>query len=83
MGIGYKFLKGNAAEIRLTVFDIFNQNTAISRNVTETYVEDISSNVLKRYAMLTFTYNLKQYGGGSKMMMMGGGMPPMGPPHGR
>jgi hypothetical protein len=83
MGIGYKFLKGNAAEIRLSVFDIFNQNTAITRNVTETYVEDISSNVLKRYGMLTFTYNLKQYGGGNKSMMMGGGMPPMGLPPGR
>ncbi len=82
MGIAYKFMKKNAAEIRLTVFDIFNQNTAISRNVTETFIEDVQANVLKRYAMLTLTYNLKQYGGGNKMMM-GGGMPPMGLPPGR
>lgn len=59
--IGYKFLKERRAEIRLNVFDILKQNTSISRNTTETYYQDVQSNVLQRYAMLTFTYNIKYF----------------------
>jgi len=55
-GFGYKFLKKNAAEIRLQAFDILNNNTALTRNVTETYYSDINSIVLNRYFMLMFSY---------------------------
>jgi hypothetical protein len=61
-GIGYRFMD-EAAELRLSVFDILGQNTNISRNVTETYVEDSRSNALTRYGMLTFTYDLRKFGG--------------------
>lgn len=60
-GIGYKFLKKQAAEIRFSVNDILEQNKSISRTTTELYYEDIRTLVLKRYFMLTFTYNLKFY----------------------
>lgn len=53
---GYKFLKKNAAEIRIQAFDILNNNTALTRNVTETYYADVSTNVLNRYFMLQFSY---------------------------
>ncbi len=59
--IGYKFLKDRKAEVRLNVFDILKQNTSITRNTTETYYEDVQSNVLQQYAMLTFTYNIKYF----------------------
>jgi len=59
VGIGKKFLENNAAEIRLSVFDVLNQNTNIQRNVTETYFEDTRTNLLQRYVILTFTYNLR------------------------
>lgn len=59
-GIGYKFLKNNAAEIRLSAYDILKQNTAINRLVTETYVEDSRTRVLTQYFLLTFTYNLRK-----------------------
>jgi hypothetical protein len=60
--IGKKFLKNNAGELKLTVFDILKQNNSISRNVTETYVQDVTNRVLTQYAMLTFTYTLKNFG---------------------
>ena len=60
--IGKKFLKNNAGELKLTVFDILKQNNSISRTVTETYVQDVTSRVLTQYAMLTFTYTLKNFG---------------------
>lgn len=59
--IGYKFLKNKQGELRLSVFDIMKQNNSITRNSTETYYEDVKTNVLQQYFLLTFTYNLKQF----------------------
>ena len=61
VAIGYKFLKNKAADIRFSVYDILKQNTSITRNVTDTYYEDVRTNVLQRFFMLTFTYNLKYF----------------------
>ncbi|HSC54717.1 MAG TPA: outer membrane beta-barrel protein [Phnomibacter sp.] len=72
------FLKNNRAEIRITANDILNQNSGISRTTTGNYVEDTRYSVVKRYFMLSFTYNLSKFGaqmgGGQRMMMMGAPM---------
>jgi len=60
-GIGYKFLKDKQAELRVTVYDLLNQNNAVSRTNTDSYIQDSQTNVLNRYYMLTFTYNFKKY----------------------
>jgi outer membrane receptor protein involved in Fe transport len=86
-GIGYKFFKNKAADVRLIAFDILKQNTSIARNLTETYIEDTKTKVLQRYFMLVFTYTFKTFKGktpGSEnemkpwMMHSPGGMPPPG-----
>jgi hypothetical protein len=59
--LAYKFLKNQALEVKVSVFDALGQNTSISRTVTETYIEDSQTKVLTRYYMLTFTYNLKKF----------------------
>jgi hypothetical protein len=59
--VGYKFLKNNAAELRLTVFDLLGQNNSVSRTFTDIYNEDTRTNVLTRYYMVTFTYNFRNY----------------------
>ena len=59
--IGYKFLKNKQAEIRLTVYDLLNQNNSVARTNTDSYIQDSQTNVLNRYYMLTFTYNFKKY----------------------
>ena len=59
--LGYKFLDGNGGEVRLIMADILNQNTNVSRSITEFYVEDNSSNVLGRYIILNFTYTLRNF----------------------
>jgi hypothetical protein len=84
-GLGYKFMKGNAGELRLTAYDILNQNRSIQRNVTQTYYEDVRTKVLTRYLMITFTYKLRKFNGkgedGKDMkMFFPGGMPPPGMP---
>ena len=64
VAIGQKFLKSNAGELKLSVFDLLKQNRSIARNVTESYVEDLKNQVLQQYFMLTFTYKLKNFGNG-------------------
>ena len=60
-GIGARFLKNNAAELKFWVSDILNENTSFTRNVTNTYYEDVTTQVLQRYFMLTFTYNIRNF----------------------
>jgi hypothetical protein len=60
---GMKFLKNNAAEIKVSAFDLLDQNKSVNRTVSDTYIEDSYSEVLQRYVMLTFTYNLRNFNG--------------------
>lgn len=75
--LGYKFLKNRQLELKASVFDILNQNTSVNRTITQTYTEDNISNVLRRYAMLTLTYTIKNY---KNKLPENGDMPPMPPP---
>lgn len=59
--LGYKFLKDNAAEIRLTVVDIMAQNNSVNRVISDGYVEDVRSNVLSRYGLINFSYNFRNF----------------------
>lgn len=65
LSFGKKFLRNKRAEMSLSVYDLLAQNNNIRRNVTELYVEDYSSNVLQRYVMLNFTYNLRHFNKGT------------------
>jgi hypothetical protein len=60
-GLGYKFLKDDALEVKLNAFDILNRNNSIRRDVTETYIEDSKVNVLRRYYLLTLTYRISAF----------------------
>lgn len=60
--LGKKFLKNQAGELKISAFDLLKQNQAIVRTVAENYIEDSRSNVLQQYFLLTFTYNLKNFG---------------------
>lgn len=59
-GLGYRVGKKNTGELKLSVFDILGQNTAISRQVTDTFIEDSRTQVLTRFFLLSFTYNLRK-----------------------
>ena len=55
--LGMKFLAENRGELRVTMYDILNQNRSIGRTVTDSYVEDTTNRVLPRYLMLAFEYS--------------------------
>lgn len=63
LDLGYRIPPSNKTEIKLTVFDLLNQNVSIDRNVTDVYVEDVRTQVLRQFFMLTVTYNLRRFGG--------------------
>lgn len=62
MSAGKKIFKNQKGEVKLSVFDLLKQNKSISRNVTADYIEDVQNQVLQQYFMLTFTYNLRNFG---------------------
>ncbi|MCH7408005.1 outer membrane beta-barrel protein [Belliella sp. DSM 111904] len=79
---GYRFLKNNKGEVKVTVFDLLGQNNAIARTINDVSITDTFTRVLTRYALLTFTYhigsfkqperNQSQQGGPGMRMMQGG-----------
>ncbi len=74
--LGYKFLKNQALELKITSFDLLNQNTSIRRTVTETYTEDGNTIVLQRYFMLHLTYTFKNFKSGGLDNNFPSDMPP-------
>lgn len=61
MSIGKKLFKKQEGEIRLSVFDALSENISVQRNITEVYFEDVQTEVLQRYFMLSFIYNLRKF----------------------
>ncbi len=66
--------------VRFAAFDLFKQNTNISRSVSANSITDSRSNKLTRYFLLSFTYRLQKFQGqgsqssggmGQKAMRMG------------
>jgi len=49
--------------IKLAGFDVFKQNTNISRTVSEIYITDERTNRLTQYFMLSFTYRFNKFQG--------------------
>ncbi|HEV8273459.1 MAG TPA: outer membrane beta-barrel family protein [Chitinophagaceae bacterium] len=62
-----QFLKNKAAELKLTVYDILNQNKSITRTIGENYFEDNSTNVIRRYFLISFIYNLNRMANRNQM----------------
>lgn len=57
---GKSIFSGKKGLIKLQVFDLLDQNAGINRLIGENYIEDVKSNVLRRFFMVSFTYYLKQ-----------------------
>lgn len=64
MSVGKKFLKDRKGELKLTAFDVLKQNVSFSRSVSDdgNSIYTQRSQVLTQYFLLTFTYNLRNFG---------------------
>jgi len=60
-----QFLRNNRGEIKISAFDILNQNSNVSRDLGAGYMEDVRHLTLPRYFLLTLSYNINRMGGKS------------------
>jgi len=63
--VSKQFLRYNRGEIKLTAFDLLNENVNISRTSNQNYIEDNRVTTLRRYFLLSFTYSLSKMGLGA------------------
>ena len=70
-----QFFKKNNGILKLSAFDLFKQNSNISRTVSANYITDTRTNRLTRYFLATFTYRLQKFAGAPPQ---GGGFKGMG-----
>ena len=63
MGLAKQLFKNKKGEIKIQVFDILNQNVGINRSANQNYIEDVATNVLNRYVLIGFSYNISKFAG--------------------
>ncbi|MGY4536912.1 putative membrane protein YgcG [Mucilaginibacter sp. UYNi724] len=71
--VEYQFMKNHLAALRFQAFDLFNQNTGVTRSVSGNQIIDTRTNRLGRYFMLSFTMRLQQFAGRQGRNGGGGG----------
>lgn len=54
--------------LKLSAFDILNQNQGLSRTITDTYIQESISNSIQQYFMLSFVYKLSEFSGDNMNM---------------
>jgi len=62
-GVTWSFLENNRASIILSAFDLLNRNSGIKRVSEMNYLRESRSNIIGRYIMLSFKWNLHKMGG--------------------
>lgn len=61
MSITCSFLKKDRAQVKLSGFDIFNQNQGIHRYASQNYLTSYKMLVQKQYFMLTLLYTIRKF----------------------
>ena len=69
--IAKQLFKKKDGELRLSCFDLFNKNQVISTSSLNNQVTNSQTNLLGRYLMLTFTFNLNNFAGSQQQRMPG------------
>lgn len=64
--VSKRFLKGKSGLLKLSIYDILNQNIGINRSSQLNYIEDERVNTIGRYIMLSFSYKVRRFGGKKK-----------------
>jgi hypothetical protein len=58
-GVNFTMLKDERGVLSLRAYDILNRNNSVTTSVSRNMISVINSNVLPRYFMATFTYNVR------------------------
>lgn len=60
-GIGKQVFENKRGEFQLSMYDMLGQNNNVAQNFYDSFYEETNSNVLTRYVMLSFRYNLRKF----------------------
>lgn len=60
--------KKKDGEIKLTIYDLLNENKSITRTVEQNYIQDSRTTVLTRYFLVSFVYNIRKFAGKGQQM---------------
>jgi hypothetical protein len=60
--ISKQMLRFNRGELKLSARDLLNRNVGISRNTSNSFIEDSRVLTLRQFFMLSFTYSLSKTG---------------------
>ncbi|MCF0191173.1 MAG: TonB-dependent receptor [Marinilabiliaceae bacterium] len=60
--IGCKFFPDRRGELRLRVNDILDKTESVTRSIQDNNITTTTTDVIRRFAMLTFTYKFQTYG---------------------
>jgi hypothetical protein len=60
-----QLFKKKQGTIKLSIYDILKENKSYSRTTTDNYIEDIHSNTLGQFAMISFLYRFNSFSGGN------------------
>lgn len=55
-------LEGKRGQIKLSVFDLLDENKGLIRTSTANYLEEVRANSIGRYVMLSFLYSIRGFG---------------------
>jgi hypothetical protein len=59
--VTYSILR-NQGLLTLKIYDLLDQNTNARRSVSQNYIQDVQSEVLQQYFMLSFTWKFNSLG---------------------
>lgn len=54
--------KNDKWEAKLMIYDIFNQNQFVDRNITSNFISETANNGIRRYALFSIVYNFSKNG---------------------
>jgi hypothetical protein len=63
VNVGKKIFRKKNGEIKVSCYDLLDENKSLNRTVTDSYIEDSNTEVLHQYIMLSFTYTLRNFTG--------------------
>lgn len=63
--VGYPILPNNKAQLKFSAFDLLNRNSDFNAYTAGNAIINQTTNVLQRYFLLTFTYNIQDFNAGN------------------
>ena len=65
-GISYQMLRGRNLTLSLKAYDLLRQNSSVRRTISANYIDDVRTNSLGQYFMVSLTYKFTTFAAGEQ-----------------